>query len=133
MPAMQTAMGPLNERFSAGNVGDRELNPPEVFAEGCRLADLVVKEEHVPYRAAVTFIKSMPEGIHEAIRAVIRANLLRTEPLPITFAWQPGYDWELTVNDVSDTEQTRGGITMIVRSRYPDDRHPMEKPTRKAR
>jgi hypothetical protein len=132
MPAMQTAMGPLNERFNARNVGNEEINPPDAFAEGIRLADLVDTvdkrdAEYVPIEAAKAFIESMPEGLHEAIRAVIRANLLRDDPLPITFAWQPGYDWELTINDVSDTEETRGGITMIVKSRYPSDRHPMDR------
>jgi hypothetical protein len=119
-------MGPLNERFNPQNISDSELNPPDAFAEGVRLADLVEDQEHVPMEAAVAYLDSMPEGIQEAIRAVIRSNLQRDNPLPITFAWQPGYDWELTINDVSNTEKTHGGITMIVRSRYPDDPHPME-------
>jgi hypothetical protein len=127
MPALQVALGPLNERFNAGHVGNREINPPEVFAEGCQLSDLVESEEYIPKRAAVAFLEQMPPALHEAIRAVIREDLLRETPLPITFAWQPGYDWELTVNDVASTDETHGGITVIVRSRYPDDEHPLDR------
>jgi hypothetical protein len=118
-------MGPLNERFGPENIGNRDLNPAEAFAEGVRLADLVEDEKWVNRRFAVDFINSMPRAIHEAIRAVIRTNLLRDHPLPITFAWQPGYDWELTVNDVASTDETAGGITVILRSRYPSDTHPL--------
>jgi hypothetical protein len=126
MPALQVALGPLNERFNAANVTNHELNPPDVFVEGCQLADLVEEEEFVPQRAAQAFIEQMPVAIHEAIRAVIRADLVRERPLPITFAWQPGYDWELTVNDIASTDETAGGITVIVRSRYPGDPHPLD-------
>jgi hypothetical protein len=125
MPAGQTAMGPLNLRFGPDNIGNPDLNPADAFAEGIRLADLVEDEKWVNRRFAVDFIESMPEAIHEAIRAVIRANLKRDNPVPITFAWQPGYDWELTVNDVTNTAQTAGGITVILRSRYPSDPHPL--------
>jgi hypothetical protein len=125
MPALQVALGPLNERFNAGNVGNYEINPPEAFAEGNHLADLVEEEEYIPARAAEAFLREMPAGLHEAIRAVIYQNLRRDTPLPITFAWQPGYDWELTLNDVASTDETAGGITVIVRSRYPDDPHPL--------
>lgn len=128
MPALQVAMGPLNERFSAANIGNAELNPPEAFAEGVHLADLVEEQAFLPQAAVVAFLKQMPTAMHEAIRAVIHADLGRDKPLPITFAWQPGYDWELTVNDVASTDETEGGITIIVRSRYPRDTHPLAKP-----
>jgi hypothetical protein len=127
MPALQTAMGPLNERFGPRHVVDNsELNHPDLFAEGTQLADLVEAQDFVLLEPVVEFLQSMPLGIHEAIRAVIRANHQRAVPLPITFAWQPGYDWELTINDISSTDETAGGITMIVRSRYPSDKHPLD-------
>lgn len=126
MPAAQTAMGPLNQRFAAGSVADRKLNPPEAFGPGMQLADLVEDEPHVDREFVRAFIASMPRAIHEAIRAVIHQNLEADEPLPITFAWLPGYDWELTISDVADTDRTRGGITVVLRSRYPDDPHPLD-------
>lgn len=127
MPALQVAMGPLNARFGPAHVGDLELNPVDAFAEGVHLADLVreADDDDFPREAVASFLQEMPTAIHEAIRAVIRADLKREKPLPITFAWQPGYDWELTVNDVSSTDETAGGITIIVRSRYPKDTHPL--------
>jgi hypothetical protein len=118
-------MGPLNERFNASNIGDPGLNPVDAFAEGVQLADLVDERDDIPRAGVIAFLQQMPLGIHEAIRAVIKANLERENPLPITFAWQPGYDWELTINDVASTDETAGGITMIVRSRYPKDTHPL--------
>jgi hypothetical protein len=121
-------MGPLNERFNAANIRNADVNRADAFAEGVQLADLVEEEEFVPQRGVVAFLQQMPVAIHEAVRAVIRANLMRDQPLPITFAWQPGYDWELTVNDVASTDETEGGITVILRSRYPKDPHPLENP-----
>ena len=45
--------------------------------------------------------------------------------MPVTFAWAPGYDYRLSVWDVSSTATTKGGITLLVETRYPDDPHPI--------
>jgi hypothetical protein len=60
--------------------------------------------------------------------SVIRSAVARS--MPITFAWAPGYDYELSVWDVADTADTAGGITVLLRSRYPADPHPLEDPLR---
>jgi hypothetical protein len=43
---------------------------------------------------------------------------------PITFSWTPGYDFELTIWDAPDTGRTHGGITVLLKSRYPGDTRP---------
>lgn len=65
----------------------------------------------------------MPIGLQRAISAAAQTAVDRA--LPVTFAWAPGYDWELSVWDVADTDQSRGGMTMLIRSRYPADPHPL--------
>ncbi len=45
--------------------------------------------------------------------------------MPVTIAWAPGYDYKLNVWDVSSTDDTLGGLTLLVETRYPDDAHPI--------
>ncbi len=63
-----------------------------------------------------------PAGLLEAVRALLAENARQEEPLPVTVAWAPGYDDETTLWQVADTATSRGGITIMVRSRYADDR-----------
>ena len=57
MPALQTAMGPLNQRFGPGMVGDQELNHPDVFAEGIHLADLVQEQDYVNVGPVIAYLR----------------------------------------------------------------------------
>jgi hypothetical protein len=71
------------------------------------------------------YLNGMPRAIEAAIRGVLLANLAEGDNRrPITFAWVPAYDWEVTVWDVADA-RSRGGITVLLGSRYPDDEHPL--------
>ena len=66
-----------------------------------------------------------PGGISEALRATIHYALGTTPPTLITFAWAPSYDYEIDIWQAPDTETTKGGITVLFKSRYPDDVHPI--------
>ena len=37
-------------------------------------------------------------------------------------AWAPGYDDEVKFFQVADNERSHGGITILVKSRFPNDR-----------
>jgi hypothetical protein len=63
--------------------------------------------------------------MREALRAIIYQALGTTPPTQITFSWAPAYDYELTIWDAPNTRRTRGGITVLLKSRYPDDKHPL--------
>ena len=93
-----------------------------VFAEGRSLVEglqqlgVIVNEEEAAYIAA------FPSGLQEAVRALLHDNVASGAPLDITFAWAPGYEDELSLWQVADGEHTAGGITVFIRSRFPDDR-----------
>jgi hypothetical protein len=116
MPAFQAMFAQLNQFLTQERV--QELDP-DLYREGRSLADAL------PERAQeLTFaLNALPQGIHEAIRAVLRSAARRN--MPVTLAWAPAYDFKLSVWDVSSTDETHGGITIFLESRYPDDSHPL--------
>jgi len=127
VPALQTALTHMNAMSHPGRI---ETIDPELFAPGTNLADAVglLSQDEVPEQLVGVFaeyIQTLPPAISEACRAVIFSALNRSPRQPITFAWAPGYDYELQLWDVSDTDATPGGITLLLRSRYPNDAHPL--------
>jgi hypothetical protein len=60
------------------------------------------------------------------IRAIMNYAVSTSPPTQITFAWSPGYDYELTIWHAPDTDATSGGITVLIKSRYPADTHPLK-------
>ena len=115
MPALQSILSRLNTAFGEPNV-DTLRDRADLFLPGKRLSAA----------AWLRYLDSLPPGIHEGLRSVTH-SALTTQPRPvaITFAWAPAYDFELTVWQAPDTKSSRGGITVLLRSRYPDDKHPL--------
>ncbi len=72
------------------------------------------------------FIDSIPEGMRQCLTALIRHDLSRNPRLPITWSWAPGYDYELTVWECPGTSVSPGGITVLLKTRYPLDGHPKD-------
>jgi hypothetical protein len=125
MPAMQTLLGELSAQFRSDKIGGMVKNIA-MFAPGSPIhAGLVALPDTPLHRAVKSHLANMPESFHEALRAIIHQALSTTPPTQITFAWAPGYDYELTLWQAPDTKATKGGITVLVKSRYPDDRHPL--------
>jgi hypothetical protein len=126
MPALQTACSHLNKAFSREHIR-QTAKKKEAFATGKKLATGVVmdskKAMHSPWAG---FLDTIPKSLQESIRSVIHYALSQTPPVNITFAWAPSYDFEVSIWDSPDTTATRGGITVLVKSRYPDDAHPLK-------
>ncbi|MGA2291646.1 hypothetical protein [Bradyrhizobium sp.] len=126
MPHLQTALGTLNTAFSRDNIAKLVPNRP-AFREGQELAQGVVVHQKMALHADwMKILRQIPVGMQEAIRAMIHHALGTNPPTPITFAWAPGYDYELSIWQAPDTRTSRGGITMLIKSRYPDDDHPLK-------
>ncbi len=126
MPHLQTALGTLNLSFSRENIGKLASNRA-AFAEGKTLAQgIVVHEKMALHEHWKKYLGMIPAPMQEAIRAVIYNALGTTPPTTITFAWAPGYDYELSIWQAPDTRTSRGGITVLIKSRYPDDAHPLK-------
>ncbi|MFI4935622.1 MAG: hypothetical protein ACHP7N_13440 [Caulobacterales bacterium] len=126
MPVMQTALSVMNLRFSKANI-DALVNERAQFEPGKPLdsAKLFARPGTALYRAFKAYFGQMPGGIRASLRAVIHHALSTTPPTQVTFSWAPSYDWELSVWQAPDTKLTRGGITVLIKSRYPDDKHPL--------
>ena len=121
MPFLQTVLTKLNALSAPDLINEID---PELFAPGTRLHEAVDVLGDVP-RGYAEYLQTLPPAISEACRAVIFSALTREPRQPITFAWAPGYDFELQLWDVSDTDQSPGGITLLLKSRYPSDPHPL--------
>lgn len=125
MPGLQTALGQLNTAFGRDGI-KKMVAHREKFAPGKPLAaGVVVTDQMAIHDSYAAYISDMPLSIQEAIRSVIYYALDTKPPTQITFAWAPGYDYELTIWHAPDAAKTRGGITVLVKGRYPDDTHPL--------
>lgn len=125
MPRMQTAVSAFNASFGPQGIVeiDRGAFAPDVdapFSEALRRAGVELDD------VTAAFVDGWPSGIRAAVRAVLHENLTRDGTVPVTFAWAPGYDFEVSIWDVRDTKETAGGVTILFRSRYPDDPHPLD-------
>jgi len=126
MPHLQTILGQLNTAFSKGENIAKLAARREAFAPGNALAAGVVVDASMALHTHwQTYLGTIPKTIQEAIRSVIYQALSTSPPTPVTFAWAPGYDFELTIWHAPDTRLTRGGVTVLIKSRYPDDKHPL--------
>lgn len=125
MPRMQTAVTALNVAFGAERIGELD---PAAFAPGDGAETLAAAFLQVGVElddATARYVDTWPTALQAAVRATVHENLARDGRVPITFAWAPGYDFEVTIWDVRDTSETAGGITVLLKSRYPADPHPL--------
>jgi hypothetical protein len=127
MPALQTVLGQLNTAFGRDGIAELAKHR-EDFAPGKPLpAELIVHSKMPLHDDWAKYVNSIPRSMQEALRSTIYYALSTNPPIQITFAWAPGYDYELTIWDAPDTNVTKGGITVLLKSRYPDDPHPLQK------
>lgn len=129
MPRFQTLLGALNTSFGGQEIA-KTARGRDSFAPGQpldhALALMVAPMDSPMYLAFRRYVAAMPRGIQEAIRSTLHCALSTDPPTLVTGAWAPAYDYEVTVWQAPDTQETRGGITLLVKSRYPDDPHPLD-------
>lgn len=122
MPMLQLAVSALNQRFDEEGVRKLAQAGVDLRRPFGEMARSFLGEDLPP--GFDEYVDQMPVGLQRAISAAVQTAVDRR--LPVTFAWAPGYDWELSLWDVADTSQTRGGMTVLIRSRYPTDPHPLD-------
>jgi hypothetical protein len=124
MAGLQTILSYLNGAFSRERIAELAAQR-EAFAPGRPLAaGVVIREGTRLHGLWVDYLGKLPKSFQEALRATVYYALSTEPPTPITFAWGPGYDYELTMWHSPDTPPTMGGITILLKSRYPGDQHP---------
>jgi hypothetical protein len=124
---MQTAVTAMNVRFGADQIGEVPADPFDPGSGASSLAAALVDVGVGLDDATQRYVDGWPSALQAAVRSAIFDNLSRDGRVPITFAWAPGYDYELSIWDVRDSAETAGGITVLFKSRYPSDPHPLEK------
>lgn len=121
MPVMQRMAVRFNQTF--GETTDYG----EDFAPGTSIVESMQRLGVIESDAEASFWQAIPGGILESMRALLHHNSQREGgPVSVTIAWMPGYDYELSVIEAPGTPVSKGGITIILRTRYPLDRHPSE-------
>ena len=128
MPWLSTTLGYLNTQL--GTEEHIDSVDAALYAPGAVMSQstlTIVGDQAVagPLPTIVSAVDATPPGISEAMRALIFQNLTRPQRSLMTFAWAPGYDWELNVWESPGSGQTRPSITVLVKSRYPNDPNPL--------
>jgi len=130
MPIFQTVLNKLNDRFHGQPLLDLANQHKDAFAPGKPLAAGIIVPKGDPlFDEWRDFLDAMPGGFKDSLRNILHYALNTAPPTAVTFAWAPGYDCELTLWQAPDTQTTKGGITILVRTRYPADRHPLYMPS----
>lgn len=127
MPKLQLAVTYLNRAFDEQNIDDLVDNR-NAFAPGKQISSalkFVLPQELPIFKDLIAYVESLPGSLQESIRSIVYHALSTSPPTRATFAWAPGYDFQMTVWQAPDTRQTPGGITVLLKSRYPDDPHPV--------
>ena len=143
MPFFQVAIGHLNRMFGIPEFLERngpvllDLFRPSDHPEGTpdRLVEttlLLLGDESplgeglkdVDIGRIARLVAQQPPAILEAERAAVYRNLQREKPYGMTFAWAPGYDYEVTVWESPPTAASPGWITVLIKTRYPSDPQP---------
>ena len=121
MPFFQAMAKRANANLTKENLTGRD----SPFAEpGSLVAGLRELEVVTGPRAdeEAAFLEAFPSGLKESVRAVLHDNLTSGRPLDVTVAWSPAYEDEVSIFQVADSDMSDGGLTILVRSRYPGDR-----------
>ena len=71
------------------------------------------------------YLTTIPKSMQLTIQQIIHYALGTKPPTTVVFAWAPGYDYELNIWQAPDAKVTKGGITVLIKTRYPNDPHPL--------
>ena len=121
MPHMQAMASRFNEALGHQNI---DKIPVEKLGSSGSLEDFLRGAGVVGTDTEMAYLDGWPEGLKEVLRAALRSALGRPGRLPVTISWAPGYDYEVQVWEAPGTAGSRGGMTILMRSRYPADAHP---------
>ena len=130
MPWMQAMVDRGNSMFSRKNVGRVSLRKLEALGREATFADHAVALKIAESPPEQRFLAGWPAGQLAAVSGAIRSCLTREPRMPITFAWAPGYEYEVTIWESAGIKGSEGGMTILFRSRYPGDEIPATAPRR---
>ncbi len=127
MPVYNLMVELANQRFNRENIGLISL---EALGPELNLVDGAAALEIARNKREIEFLGAWPPGQQAAIVAAVRSALESEPRMPVTFAWAPGYDFEVTIWESAGMEGSPGAMTILLRSRYPGDQIPGTLPRR---
>ena len=120
MPWIEKALSDFNQALALPNRGELDV---ELFAPGqpikAALHNAGVRDQRL-----WGVLADWPESVAEAFKAAIYSGLTRDDKGPITVAWVASYDYGIEIHESKSFDGSAAGITIILRTRYPFDRHP---------
>ncbi len=123
MPALQTLLGKLNGAYGTDEGLKKLAENRDRFGAGEPVGSGLAIDKDTPnYELYQKYLDRLPGTIKVTIKALQTYAVSQTPPTHITFAWAPAYDYEITVWEVPDNKDTRGGITCLIKSPYPQER-----------
>ena len=123
MPALQAMAGRVNQHFNFDNIGEtKEQIATQLADTTIPLSQIAQQLDVARTPAEIAELDKPPRGIAAGIRAVLSDNFAREgDPWEVQFVWEPSYDYKLTVHEAGPSNISRGGISIILGTRYPDD------------
>ena len=124
MPILQRIFERANYRFASDQIAS--LNPDTFTITSEPDHELLVNCANAlgvaTNEAEREVIRRCPLSLQIAIVGVARSAILRSqkERVPIVFSWMSGYDYELSVFEARPGRNSWGGITLILRTPYPE-------------
>lgn len=120
---MHTTLQQVNAALSVSSI---QSVSPTAFA-----GDLADSLDALPGVSLSTdmkaFVQTWPSALQAAVRAAITDNLSRaaSQRVPVVLSWTPGYDYDVRIWDIRNTDSSHGELTIHLTSRYPGDPHPL--------
>jgi hypothetical protein len=125
VPAFQRMLERANHRFASDRIA--EINPEILMIDGALDGNVLVTPastlEIARTDAEREIVRRCPLSIQVAVLSITYAAVLRSRsaaPVPVTFAWVSGYDFELSVFEARPGRDSWGGVTLVLKTPYPD-------------
>jgi hypothetical protein len=124
VPVFQRLLERANRRFASDQIISLEPDQFRIAAAPDQelMGNLAGELGIATNEAERAVIRRCPLSIQIAIVSIAQSAVRRskTQPVPIVFSWVSGYDFELTVFEARPGPTSWGGITLILRSPYPE-------------
>ena len=113
MPLLQAMSARANVTLNRENIA----NVTEEVRTSPTLVQLAVGLGIAQSEAEQAYLSAWPVSMGESLRALVARAIQIHQP--VTLSWAPGYDYSMTVWEAADTDISPGGLTVLLRSRYP--------------
>ncbi len=115
MPMIASVMRVINRRFDYDEIGPFSQNAA-LFAPGAKLdvGALSLPSSKIT-KAFQAYVDQFPKGLQEVLRGSIYYALSAKPPIPISFAWAPGYSFELAI------WEPECGLTIMLKGPMPKE------------